>query len=200
MWNQFFSGELLWFSLPATVGTALFALKLVLMLVGGEHHDALSGHDVSLDHAPDLHDHPGADSADTDLKLLSIQGVLGFLMGFGWAGLLVLNLTRAQLVVALAAALVAGVAVMYAMAVAMRSLARLQASGNVTPRAAIGAEGTVYVTIPADGRHTGQVTVVIDQKQRTYNAVAAADHELARNARVRVVGIEGDSTLRVEPV
>lgn len=196
MWDRFFSGELLWFTLPALVGTGLFAVKLVLMLIGGDHHGGADGHDGALDH----HGGDPHDGSDGDLRLLSVQGVLGFLMGFGWAGLLVLTSTRFELIVALAAAMVAGVGVMYALAVLMRALRRLQSSGNVTPQAAIGAEGTVYVTVPGDGRTTGQVTVIVDQKQRTYYAVsAAAGNALARNARVRVVGIDGDNRLRVEP-
>lgn len=202
MLDQFFSGEYLWFSIPAVAGTALFALKLVLMLTRGDHHGGLDGHDVSLDHV----DHPGGDlhhGGDGDLKLLSVQGVLGFFMGFGWAGLLVLTSTRAQLIVAVAAALAVGVAVMYLMAVTMRGLSRLQSSGNVNAKGAIGAEGTVYVTVPGDGSGSGQVTVVIDQKQRIYNAVSTGGgdgKELGRDARVRVVGIDGDNRLRVEAV
>lgn len=189
MWDQLFSGTTAWFGVPAVVGTVLFAVKLALMFTGGDHHGSADGHDAGAD----------AGGHDADLKLLSIQGVLGFLMGFGWTGLLVLTSTKAELIVALAAALAAGVAVMYGLAKAMRAMMRLQISGNVSPQAAVGAEGVVYVTVPAGGRAGGQVTVVIDQKQRTYAAVSGTGRELARNTRVRVVAVEGRGTLRVEP-
>jgi membrane protein implicated in regulation of membrane protease activity len=193
MWDLLFTGQAVWFSVPALVGTGLFLLKFVLMLAGGDHHGGFDAHDADgLDHGADGHD------GDADLKLLSVQGVLAFLMGFGWTGLLVLSSTRAQLIVALAVALAVGTAAMYAMARAMAAMMKLQASGNVDVKAAVGTMGTVYVGIPGDGRGMGQVTLVIGDKQRTYNAVSSGG-ELVRNAKVRVVGIQGQNTLSVEP-
>jgi membrane protein implicated in regulation of membrane protease activity len=188
MWDLLFTGQAAWFSIPALVGTGLFLLKLVLMLAGGDHDGGLDGHDAG---------HGGLDHGDADVQYLSVQGVLAFLMGFGWAGLLVLSSTSSQLIVALAAALVVGSLSMYGMARAMGAMMKLQASGNVEAKSAVGATGTVYVGIPGENRGMGQVTVVIDQKQRTYNAVTAGG-ELPRDASVRVVGIQGQNTLMVE--
>lgn len=199
MWDLLFTGHAVWFSIPALVGTGLFLLKFVLMLAGGDAHDAADAHD-----ALDVHDgfdaHDAANSAHdaADLKLISVQGVLAFLMGFGWTGLLVVSSTRTQLVIALAAAAAAGSVCMYLMARVMAAMRNLQASGNVTAKQAVGTIGTVYVGVPGDGKGSGQVTVVIDQKQRTYNAVTAGDG-LSRDTRVRVIGVQGQNTLMVEP-
>jgi membrane protein implicated in regulation of membrane protease activity len=192
MWDLLLSAPAVYFSIPALAGTALFALRLVLMMLGG-HHEGV-GHADSPDHAPD-----SIDGHDGDLHLLSVQGILAFFMGFGWTGLLVLSLNGPQLVVATAAALVVGTVAMYLMARLMSALMKLQSSGNIDPRAAIGTEGTVYVTIPETGHGTGQVTLVINQKQRTYSAVSTAG-ELARNAKVRVIDVQGPNTLAVSPV
>jgi len=183
MWDLLFTGNAMWFSVPALFGTGLFALRLVLMLAGGHH--GLDGHDAG-------------DAHDGDPQLLSIQGVLAFLMGFGWTGLVVLSSTPAQLIVALAAALVVGTISMYVMARLMTALMKLQTSGNVDTRSAVGAPATVYVTIPGQGKGMGQVTIILDQKQRTFDAVSTGD-ELARNARVRVIEVRGQSTLVVAP-
>lgn len=199
MWSLLFTGHAAWFSIPALLGTGLFLLKFVLMLAGGDGHDAMDAHDA-LDAHDGFDGHGGGsvDHGDADLKLLSVQGVLAFLMGFGWVGLLVVSSTRTQLVVALAAAVAAGSVCMYAMARVMSAMKRLQSSGNVSAKSAVGGFGTVYVGVPAGGEGTGQVTVVIDQKQRTYNAVTAGD-KIARDARVRVIGVQGQNTLMVEP-
>lgn len=203
MWDLLFTGHAVWFSIPALLGTGLFLLKFVLMLAGGDGHGGLDSHDAFDAHdALEAHDAEGmdhADHGDVDLKLLSVQGVLAFLMGFGWTGLLVLSSTPSQLIVALAAAMVVGTACMYGMAKAMSAMMKLQTSGNVDAKSAVGTVGTVYVGIPGASKGSGQVTVVIDQKQRTYNAVTAGD-DLGRNARVRVIGIQGQNTLMVEPV
>lgn len=187
MWDVFFSGAAIWFTIPALVGTGLFLLKLILMLAGGDH-----GHDAGVDG----HDFGGGH--DADLHILSVQGVLAFLMGFGWVGLLVLSSTSAELILAGAAGLIAGGAAMYGMAKAMAGLKRLQSSGTVDVRAAIGSEATVYVTIPEAGKGAGQVMLVVGQKQRIYNAVSSGP-ALARNAKVRVLTVQGHNTLAVEP-
>lgn len=192
MWDVLLSGSAAWFSVPALAGTALFVLKLILMTMGGDHGHGLEGHDTaSLDHGVETHD-------GIDLKLLSVQGVLAFLMAFGWSGLIVLSSTRAQLIVAIAVGLVAGLLAMYVMARLMASLIRLQASGTIDPQAAVGSEGTVYVSIPEGGKGMGQVTLVIDQKQRLYYAVSAGP-ALGRNTRVRVLAVQDKNTLSVEP-
>lgn len=195
MWDVFFSGAAVWFTVPALVGTGLFLLKMILMFAGGDHHAAADGHDLGggLDHPADA-----GDAADADLHLLTVQGVLAFLVGFGWTGLLVLSLSGRQVIIAAAAGVVAGSAAMYLMARLMAALMKLQASGNIDASSAVGVEGTVYVTIPEGGKGMGQVTLVIDQKQRTYNAVSSGP-ALARNARVRVLGVQGQNTLAVEP-
>lgn len=187
MWDVFFSGAAVWFTIPALVGTGLFIVKLALMLSGGEH-----GHDGSADG----HDLGGGH--DADLHVLTVQGVLAFLMAFGWVGLLVLSSTSDQLILAAAAGLAAGGFAMYMMAKAMAGLKRLQSSGTVHVQAAIGSEATVYVTIPEAGKGAGQVVLIIDQKQRTYNAVSSGP-ALARNAKVRVLAVQGQNTLAVEP-
>ena len=80
MLDALFSSPAIWFTVPALFGTGLFALKLLLMIVGSSlDTDLGDGHaDFHGDHHSD---------ADAGVRLLSVQGVLAFLMGFGWAGL-----------------------------------------------------------------------------------------------------------------
>jgi membrane protein implicated in regulation of membrane protease activity len=191
MWDALFQGNAVWFSVPALAGTGLFLLKLALMLMG--HHGGDGSFDV---HDGDVgHAHDGSDSA---FKLLTVQGILGFMMGFGWAGLGVLGGTDWKLPVVFAVAIAAGVATMYLMGMVMASMMQLQVSGNINISSAVGVEGTVYTSIPAANAGNGQVTIVVDERQRTYNAVTAGE-ELPRNARVRVVGVTGQNTLSVIP-
>lgn len=192
MWDNLFQGNAAWFSIPALVGTGLFLLKLVLMMVG--HHVADGDFDI---HDADIgHAHDGSEAA---FKLLTVQGVLGFAMGFGWTGLGLLGGTKWGVPMIFGVASLAGVATTYIMGAVMASMMQLQSSGNININTTVGAEGTVYTSIPAANAGSGQVTIVVDQRQRTYNAVTPGD-ELTRNARVKVVGITGQNTLSVLPV
>jgi hypothetical protein len=76
----------------------------------------------------------------------------------------------------------------------MRAVMSLQSSGNIALDAAQGAGGVVYVRVPQAGGGRGQVTLVIDGRQRIVNAVSAAD-ELPTGTRVRVVAVNPDNTV-----
>ena len=71
----------------------------------------------------------------------------------------------------------------------------LQSSGNINIKDAHGAEGSVYVSIPANGKR-GQVRLVINGRQRMFNAVTEGTPIDARS-RVRVTRVNRDNTLTV---
>ncbi len=191
MWDALFTGHAIWFSVPALIATALFVVKLGLVLIGGHADGGLDTHDGALDHVPD--------ASEAAIKLLSVQGILAFAMGFGWGGLGLLAGTDWKLPGVFAMAILAGIVMMYIMGAVMASMLQLQSSGNIDINAAIGWEGTVYASIPGESAGSGQVVVVVDQRQRTYDAITAGT-ELPRNTRVRIVGISGANTLNVIPV
>ena len=80
MLDVFFNGVAIWFGVPALSGTALFTVKLALLAMGADH--SVEAHDLPHDPGGDPH----SDSAGA-FKLLSIQGIVAFIMGFGWGGL-----------------------------------------------------------------------------------------------------------------
>ncbi len=186
MFHVFFGDHALWFTAPALLGTSFLLLRFLLLSIGGGM-DIDDGHDVGIDH----HGHGG-----DGLKLFSVQTVIAFFMGFGWAGLIGYRGLQWGIPASMGMGAVGGVFMMWLMAFLLRAALELQSSGNVNAQSAVGLEGTVYVTVPGTGKGTGQVTLVIGDKQRTYNAVSA-DEELPRNARVRVLAVNGDNSLTV---
>lgn len=205
--DRFFEPDALWFTVPAFLGTAVFALRLVLMLaagVGGDlHFDAVdAAHGGGLDALGHGHDGALGHHVDGDagaaLKLLSFQSITAFLMGFGWAGLGALLGTGWEAPAAVVAGLVGGVAMMYLVAWLLRTAHRMEASGNVSIRSAQGAEGDIYVTVPAGGKGRGQVRINLGQRQRYFDAVAEeGSAELRTGMRVRVLRVNDDRTLTV---
>ena len=89
MFDTLFQQPALWFSIPALAGTAIFLLRLALMLIGGDSSDG--GVDLDADADFDLGD--GGDHLDPghSFEILSVQAIAAFAMGFGWAGLGGLN-------------------------------------------------------------------------------------------------------------
>jgi hypothetical protein len=194
-WNDIlFSGHAAWFAVPALLGTAVFLLRLVFMLLGGAGLDL--HHDFGLDvhHGLDGAHHDG----DAGFKVLSIQSIAAFLMGFGWGGLAGLKGTHWQMLTSIAVGVACGVAMMWLLGVLLKAAYDLQSSGNIRINEAVGAEGDVYVTVPEHGTGRGQVMLVLGDRQCTYNAVSSGPALVSRS-RVRVIGVNDDNTVTVAP-
>lgn len=195
-------GGAFWFTVPAALGSAVFALRVVMMLLGGDadvdggadpgggdvDFDAGAGTDAGAGVHGDLSTHA--------FQILSVQSIAAFCMGFGWAGLAALKGSEWGLFTSLLVGFAVGVGMVWLIVWMFRLIYSLRASGNIPIERALGAEGTVYVTVPGQSAGRGQVRVVIDNHQRLYRAVTEGER-LARQARVRVVRVNRDNTVTV---
>lgn len=185
----------IWFGVPALVGTAFFTLRMAMMLIGGET-DADAGMDVDMD--VDVGDvdsvsDTGGDPGDSThaFKVLSIQAIASFLMGFGWGGLGALQGGAWPLPVAIAFAIACGGGMVWLLGKLLRLVYGFQSSGNVQMYHALESEGTVYAQIPGSTEGSGRVRVVIGDRERYYKAITDGE-ALPRDTKVRVVGINDD--------
>ena len=214
MMDLFFADHAGWFTVPAAFGTFVFVVRLCLLLVGGatdaDIGDAATA-DVDFDVHGDVHADIGTDAVGEvhhgshldpghALQILSVQSISAFLMGFGLGGLGAYRGTGWDILPSVFTALVIGVAFMWIIIMLMRAMYKLESSGNVSIRDAVGREGSVYVTIPANGAGTGQISIILNKRQRMYRARTDGETELARHTRVKVVRINDARTLTVEPV
>lgn len=192
MLELFFKDNAIWFGIPALLGTGLFAIKLVLLMLGADHGGETVG-EVGDAASADAH----GDSAGA-FKIFSIQGVIAFAMGFGWAGLAALHFTDWHLTGVMLTAIGGGLLSAWILLTAMRAMFELQSSGNITIDSCVGLQGTVYVGVPGTSSGKGQVQLVVDGKQRIFNAVTTGP-ELPSGTRVIVTGTNTDNTITVSP-
>ncbi len=197
MFDTLFQQPALWFSIPALAGTAIFLLRLALMLIGGDSSDG--GVDLDADADFDLGD--GGDHLDPghSFEILSVQAIAAFAMGFGWAGLGGLNGAGWGVTASIGAGVAGGVLMTWLLAVLLQGMYSLESTGTVSIEAALGTEGEVYATVPKRGAGRGQVRVVLQGRQRIYNAVSD-EEELPTKSRVRVARVNPDHTLTVVPL
>jgi len=157
----------------------------VLGFVGMEHHDA-------VDVTQNDFDHGGG-------GIFSIKPLTGFFLGFGWAGGVAIS-AGLQLIVALACAVVAG-SIMMAIIVAMlRLIYSMRSDGTMRINDALGAIGTVYITLPPEKTAGGQVTVAFRGRQETLGALNASSRSVPSGEKVKVVQIVDGRTVLVEPL
>lgn len=187
------------FLICALVGGVLFAVRLIMMFVGGDSDgDAdAGGGDVDAGGDADGGDahHDGADS-DVAFKLLSFQGISAFFMMFGLVGLAMSKGSGLHYLISMLGAVVAGGATVWITDKIFRSFGRLQHSGTLNLKNAIGQEGTVYLTIKADS--PGKVQVAVQGRLKTLEAVSKDKTEIKTDTKVKVVGVQASEVLVVE--
>jgi membrane protein implicated in regulation of membrane protease activity len=136
--------------------------------------------------------------ADASFQFLSLHGITVFLLMFGLVGLALSIENGVREIWALVGAGVAGVASMWMIAQIYLFMKRLQSSGNVDLRNAVGEEGDVYLTIPAEG--SGQVQVSVQGGLRMFDARSVSGEEIKTGERVRVSDVVGSHTLMVQRI
>jgi len=208
--DLFFGNSAVWFTIPAFIGSFFFLLRLTLLLVGGhgdmdaDVHGDLHG-DIGGDVGGDLHgdlhtdtDPGGLEHTDSSsaFKLLSVQSVAAFMMGFGWAGLGGFKGAGWSPSVSTIFAFGVGIGMMWILGKGLEAVYRLQSSGTVSINSALGVEGSVYVAIPASRQGRGRIRLVVDSRERFYNAVTD-DAAIESHTRVRVMEVNDDNTVTV---
>lgn len=169
------------FLLCAVLGGGVLVLQVVLSLVG------LADHDLALD---------GHAEAGDLLDLLSVRSVAAGLAFFGIGAMLMESLGVPALL-AVPVGLAAGLAAAAAVTRIMRLMLRMESDGTVDLAQALGAEGTVYLSIPGGRSGPGKVSLTV--QGRLLELQAVSEQPLANGAPVMVIGILGPETVEVVP-
>lgn len=188
--DLFFGDNAGYFALPAALGTSFFLFRLAFLMMGHAH-----GMDLHVDADIDG-SHPDPGEA---FKLLSLQSVSTFSMGFGWGGLGAYRGAAWPWQTSVLVAILSGVAMVWLLALLLKAVFDLQQSGNISLDSALGGEGEVYVSIPASGEGSGQVRLVLRDRMRIVNAKSEGE-AIASSRRVRVVRVHRDNTVGVVAV
>ena len=100
-------------------------------------------------------------------------------------------------VLVLAAATLAGLGTIWVLAKIFTFMKGLQSTDELNLDEAVGNEGVVYLTIPAEG--TGKVRVTVRGSLKVFNAVSEDKKEIKTNERILVVRIVSGNVLVVTP-
>jgi len=176
------------FVVCAALGGGVLVVQLLLGLLGvvdaGADVDVGDGHDSGHGHV-----------ASEGLDLMSVRALSAGVAFFGLGGLAGLA-TPLGLFAAIPLALIAGTAAMFGTAVAMRWMLGFDDDGTVSIHGAVGATGTVYLTIPGERKGAGKVTLTLQNRIVEYQAVTS-DALLPTGAPIMVVDVVGPDTVHV---
>lgn len=166
----------------AIVGGVVLLAQFVLGAIGAEHHD-VSGHDAPSD----------------GLHLLSVRALSAAIAFFGVGGLGARALGL-PMFFGVIVALLLGLGAMLGVAVAMRSMLRLERDASVDIARAVGESGTVYVPVPAAAAGVGKVILTLQGRTVEYQAVTPEGQPLPTGMSVLVVDVRGHDTVEVVPL
>lgn len=170
------------FAACAIIGTVLFLIYFLLVVITGAADGAIEGMfgiDFDLDATGFFH-------------MLTLQGLLSFIMMFGIFGLAVSTSDQVDnAVVAIFVGTIAGLTSMYVIGKVFDVMRGLESDGNVVHSNAVGSKGRVYLKIP-QGKD-GQVQVEFQGALRTMTARAEDDNvEIETGTLIQVVDTIGD--------
>ncbi len=181
-WWTALTGELQIFYLIGIIAGVFLVLQLVLLAMG-------IGLDLDMDFA----------SEDTGVGFLSLRSLTAFFFAFGWTGVIMREADRSTTASVIVAAAV-GLAVYLAVALFWKRFSKLNESGSVDYKNAVGETGSVYLTISANRSNPGKVEVMVQGRLRLIDAYTESDDPIPTKSRVKIVEVVDPSTVLVEPI
>jgi membrane protein implicated in regulation of membrane protease activity len=166
-------------ALPSTI---IFIILLIITLAGADSHDLDADHDGDLsgDHGDGMH-------------LFSLKSILAFLMFYGWTGLAAFQYGIISWFIVTIISLGIGGLMMLFTAWLFFMMIKLQSSGTMDLKNAIGQSGEVYLTIPAKKTGSGQIQLIIQGTYRTLDAVTEELEDIKTGTFVEVMDVINDT-------
>lgn len=175
------------FWIVAIIGSGLFiAMMLVTFITGGADMDVDGdfGGDVDVD----------ADGGG--FGFFTIKNLIAFFTIFGWSGIAAIenDLSKTWVIVI---ATICGLIMMFIMAGLFYLISKLNDSGTLEIKNAIGNIGEVYLVIGANRENIGKVTVRIQGALRELEALTDDEESLKTGSVIEVIDVTSNGILIV---
>jgi membrane protein implicated in regulation of membrane protease activity len=180
---DYFSGQVLPLQIFYAIGIIagiLLLVQIALFFLGFDGH-----HDFDPSHM------------DGSIGFFSLRSIVGFFVGFGWAGVIAYK-AGWGVAGATGAAFATGAVMMGAIYLIIRMLYTQRSSGNIRMENAVGKTGRVYLSVPAEGATGGQVQITFQGQLQTLPALTRSGEPIPSGTAVIVRNIIPPDTLLVE--
>lgn len=170
----------------------IFIIESILTFIGADGSSDFET-DIDMDMDGDFSADPAGGA-----NLYTFRNLVNFLLGFGWTAILLQGKVQSTALLLVIAAVV-GVALVALVMYMFKWLSGMQQSGTINLyKSAVGCQGKVYLTVPAERSGAGKVQITINNSVREYEALTDGD-ALQTGAAVVVVEVIDGNTLLVEP-
>ena len=182
----------------ACATTLIMIVQIIMMLFGfgdDSAFDVETDVDMSAD-GGDIYNDEGMGLTIFGMRILSVRTILAFFAIGSWV-----IFTLVEVLPVWAATLlgiVAGVLAAFGVAFMMKSVEKLQSSGNVEIQNAVGKTAEVYLTVLAKRSGTGKVNVFVQERYVEFDAVTDDEEPIKTGAMAKIVATLNQGTLTVE--
>ena len=188
--NTIFSGatptmlQVFWvFALFASI---VFVIQMVMVFFG---FDADSDDGSSGD----------ADFDTSGYHLFTIKSLVVFLLGYGWAGVLLWGNLHDSMFLINAISIIVGLVFVLLMFLLIRQVTKLSVDHSFRIEQSVGKIGSVYLKIPGHRTGTGKIQLSVNGSVHELNAQTEG-YELPTGTKARVVSFMDEESVMVEGV
>ena len=129
--------------------------------------------------------------------VFSFRNLINFLLGYGWAGVLLFDDIEKRWLLQLLAIAV-GLLFVLAFVFMFRQVMKLSHDGSFKMSETVGLKADVYLRIPAARSGRGKVQLSVKGSVHEIDAMTDNTEEIATGAQVKIVKVLGDDLLLVE--
>ena len=170
----------------AICASLVFVIQTVLTFVG-------LGADTDVDAGP--MDSAGDVTEDGGLNgVFSFRNLINFLLGYGWAGVL-LDETIASPLLLQIVAIVVGLLFVLAFVFMLSQVMKLSHDGSFRLSESVGLTADVYLRIPAARSGRGKVQVSVKGSVHEIDAITDNDAEIPTGGQVKILEVSGDDVV-----
>jgi hypothetical protein len=181
--------SLVWFEkifwITSIIGSILFLIMMVMTFIGGVD-------DVDGDMDSDF------DADGGGFHFFTIKNLIAFFTIFGWSGIAALDYFPDNRIAVVGIATFCGILMMIIMATLFYLISKLNDSGTLDIKNAVGSTGDVYLTIGAKRASIGKVNVRIQGALRELEALTDEIEDLKTGTVIEVLDVTNNGILIVQ--
>lgn len=168
----------------ALLGSFIFIIIMILTFLGGETDGLDTDTEIETD-------------TGIGFQFITFKNLIGFFTLFGWSGIACIDAGFSN-ILTIIISFICGLIMMTIMATMFYYMRKLNDSGTLIFKNAIGAVGEVYLTIGANRSSIGKVHVKIQGALRELEALTDDDVTLKSSAVIKVKDVTSNGILIVE--
>ncbi len=173
----------------ACCASLVFVIQTILTFIGlGADTDVDAG---PLDHAGDVTEDGGLNG------VFSFRNLINFLLGYGWAGVLLDGAITNPLLLQIVA-IVVGLLFVLAFVFMLSQVMKLSHDGSFRLSESVGLTADVYLRIPAARSGRGKVQVSVKGSVHEIDAITDNDAEIPTGGQVKILEVAGDDVVVVK--